>query len=162
MDKRLNRKTIRLKNYDYRSTGVYHVTICTHNRECVFGFVDNGRMALNEMGQIAHQNAKMIPSLYPESQLIEFVIMPNHVHLLLGLGTEEDANYGVPTAAHSLSQIVRAYKASVSREVGKPIWQPRFYEHIIRGKHDYLDTIAYIQNNPVAWDKDDYYVPNLT
>lgn len=159
MDRRPNRKSIRLKDYDYRSAGAYHVTICTQNRECIFGSVINGRMVLNDVGKTAQQNAELIPSHYPEVQLIDYIIMPNHVHLLLGLGTGEDANYGVPTEAHSLSQIVRAYKASVSREIGKPIWQPRFYEHIIRGERDYLDTIAYIRNNPAAWDKDGYYVP---
>ena len=83
--------------------------------------------------------------------------MPNHVHLLLGLGIGPDANYGVPTVRHDLGQIVRAYKASVTRTHGGSIWQPRFYEHIIRNAHDLADTIEYIQNNPIAWDKDEYY-----
>ena len=154
------RKSIRLKNYDYRSNGVYHVTICTQNHKCLFGTVVNGEMILSEVGWTAYHNAQLIAQHYPEVQLIEFVIMPNHAHLLLVLVTQADANYGVPTAVHSLGQIVRAYKASVSRVYGSSIWQPRFYEHIIRGKRDYLDTIAYIQNNPASWNKDDYYLPS--
>ena len=117
-------------------------------------------MTLNAVGRIAYENIASIPLHYPESQLIDFVVMPNHVHLMLGLGTGADANYGVPTAAHSLSQIVRAYKASVSRALGRSIWQSRFYEHIIRGERDYLDTIEYIRNNPAAWEKDDYFLPS--
>ena len=159
MDNHPNRKTIRLKNYDYRSAGVYHVTVCAHNRQCIFGSVVNGKMVLNAIGRVAHENAELIPAHYPESQLIDFIVMPNHIHMLLGLQTETDANYGVPTTAHSLSQIVRAYKASVSKAFGRSIWQPRFYEHIIRKERDYLDTIAYIQHNPAAWEKDDYYLP---
>ena len=159
MDTRPNRKTIRLKCYDYRSAGVYHVTICARNRECIFGSIVNGSAILNNLGQVAYHNAELIPSRYPESRVIAFVIMPNHVHLLLELESVTDANYGVPTGAHSLSQIVRAYKASVSRELGVPIWQPRFYEHIIRGERDYLDTIEYIRDNPAAWEKDGYYMP---
>lgn len=158
MDKHPNRKTIRLKDFDYRSKGVYHVTICTQNRKCIFGNVANGAMTLNDIGQTAHNNVVQIPDHYPEVRVIDFVVMPNHVHLLLALGDGTDANYGVPTVGHDLGQIVRAYKASVSRVVGRPVWQPRFYEHIIRGERDYLDTIAYIQNNPAAWEKDDYFM----
>lgn len=159
MEKLPKRKTIRLQSYDYRSKGVYLVTICTHDREMAFGAVDNGIMALNATGEIADRNVFTIAERYPEVKVIEHVVMPNHVHLLLELGTGANANYGVPTAAHSLGQIVRAYKASVTMACGngRTIWQPRFYEHIIRNEYDLLETIEYIRNNPLAWEKDDLY-----
>ena len=154
-----DRKTIRLQHYDYHSKGVYHVTICSRDRKRLFGAVIDGRMALNALGEIADRNVQAIPGYYPEAEVMEYVVMPNHVHILLGMGTETDANYGVPTVEHSLGQIIRAYKASVSKACGTSVWQPRFYEHIIRNEQDLLETVSYIRNNPKAWDKDDLYAP---
>ena len=158
-----NRKTIRLTNYDYSSNGIYHVTICTRDKACIFGAINDYRMFLNDAGKVAEEDLLSIPHHYAGVEVVSYVVMPNHVHLLLRLCDGEvgenaaDAKNGVPTARRSLGQIVGAYKAGVSRKLGRAIWQARFYEHIIRGERDYLDTIAYIQNNPVAWDKDDYF-----
>ena len=159
MEKLPIRKTIRLRNYDYRSKGVYHVTICTRDRRHCFGIVLQGKMILNKLGVLADENVRLISQLYPEADVIDFVVMPNHVHILLGLGIGADANYGVPTVEHTLGQIIRAYKASVTRTHGNSIWQPRFYEHIIRNDQDLAETIAYIRNNPATWEKDDYFIP---
>ena len=159
MDRRLNRRTIRLKDYDYRSKGVYHVTICANQRECLFGRIENHQVFLSEKGKAVEAEIIALPGRYQDVRVISHVIMPNHVHLLLALRPEADAMNGVPTAQYSLGQIIGAFKAGVSRKLGCSIWQPRFYEHVIRGERDYLDTIAYIQNNPAAWDKDDYYAP---
>ncbi len=159
MNERPNRKTIRLQAYDYRSKGCYHVTICSRQREHLFGEVANGVMRLNALGRVVEQGIAGIPSHFPEAEVIAHVVMPNHVHMLLGLGTETDAMYGVPTARHTLGQIIGSYKAGVSRACGRAIWQPRFYEHIIRNERDLLETIAYVQNNPMAWDRDALNAP---
>ena len=159
MEKRPNRKTIRLKNHDYHSKGVYHVTICAVHRKCLFGRIEERRMILNETGRIIEAEISALSGRYRDVRVVSYVVMPNHVHLLLELCAEADAMNGVPTAQYDLGQIIGAYKAGVSRKLGYAVWQPRFYEHIIRGERDYLDTIAYIQNNPAAWEKDDYYLP---
>ena len=158
MEKRPNRKNGRLKNYDYRSKGVYHVTICTNRRECLFGCIADKQMLLNEKGEVVENAITAIPCYYRDVRILSHVVMPNHVHLLVELCPEADAMNGVPTAQHTLGQIISAFKAGVSRKLGCSVWQPRFYEHIIRGERDYLDTVAYIQNNPAAWDKDDYFM----
>lgn len=162
MDDLPKRKNHRLRYFDYHTTAMYHVVICAQRHACLFGTVNNGRMDLNQTGMIADENARMIPQKYPEAELVEYAVMPNHVHLLLGLGTKErddhgetGANYGAPTGGHSLGQIVRAYKASVTMMCGQSIWQRGYYDHIIRNENDWLDTIVYIQNNPAAWDDDD-------
>ena len=74
------RKSIHLKNYDYSSAGAYFVTICTKNRECLFGEVSNGKMELNEYGQIATDCWQEIPKHFSGVDIDEFVVMPNHVY----------------------------------------------------------------------------------
>jgi len=75
-----HRRSIRLQGYDYSSPGAYFVTMCTHNRECLFGEIANGKMRLNELGKIASQCWLAIPDHFPHARLGAFVIMPNHVH----------------------------------------------------------------------------------
>lgn len=85
------RKTIRLQHYDYRSKGVYHITICAKNHICVFGRIKQGMVQLSELGMIAEGNIAAIPEHFADADIVESVVMPNHVHLLLALGTSADA-----------------------------------------------------------------------
>lgn len=116
-------------------------------------------MILSSWGNVVEEQLDEISMHYPEFDLIAHVVMPNHVHLLAGLGIGEDAMHGVPMVQHTLGQIIGAFKASVSRVIGQGVWQSRFYEHIIRNDVDLRETFEYIRNNPLAWDKDDYYMP---
>ncbi|MEW6181024.1 MAG: transposase [Chloroflexota bacterium] len=75
-----NRRSIRLKGYDYSQPGAYFVTICTRDRACLFGTVVNGEMRLNEWGEIVLWTWRDLPNHVPNVQLDAFVIMPNHVH----------------------------------------------------------------------------------
>ena len=77
---RHHRHSIRLKGYDYTRPGAYFVTICTHERICLFGDVVNGKMELNEYGDIAQECWLAIPEHFANARLDAFVIMPNHVH----------------------------------------------------------------------------------
>ena len=99
-----HRRTIRLKDYDYSSSGAYFITICVDKRECLFGEIINGIMNLSEIGKIANNNWLEIPEHSQNVELGEFVIMPNHLHgiiILNGLKEEdaekEDVKYYVPT-----------------------------------------------------------------
>lgn len=74
------RRSIRLEGYDYSSAGAYFVTICTFERECIFGDVCDGRMSLNALGLIAQRQWDALPRHYPNATLDAFLIMPNHVH----------------------------------------------------------------------------------
>jgi len=78
-----HRRSIRLKGYDYSQNGAYFVTICTHNRECLFGKIVDGEMCINEWGKIAKRCWLEIPQHYPNVSLDEFVIMPNHIYGIL-------------------------------------------------------------------------------
>jgi putative transposase len=75
-----HRRSIRLKGYDYTQAGAYFVTICTHNKECLFGNVADGEMVLNEFGNIVDYQWRQIPRFFPFAALDEFKVMPNHIH----------------------------------------------------------------------------------
>ena len=86
MDKYKNKYRIpsaRLRGYDYASEGAYFITICTHNREHFFGEIADGKMHLNEIGKLAEKYWAEIPDHFPDVELGNFVIMPNHVHGIL-------------------------------------------------------------------------------
>jgi len=75
-----HRRSIRLKGYDYFQEGGYFVTICTHNRECLFGNIINSQMELNEYGLEVVKGWLKTPELRPNIELDEFIVMPNHLH----------------------------------------------------------------------------------
>jgi REP element-mobilizing transposase RayT len=75
-----NRKQLRLSGYDYSQNGVYFVTMCTQNRECIFGDVFDGKMVLNDAGKMIHDVWNEIPLFYLGIELGAFVVMPNHIH----------------------------------------------------------------------------------
>jgi len=78
------RKSPRLRGYDYSQEGAYFVTLCTHNRSSLFGDVINGEMLLSSVGEIAQQEIEKIPEYW--SRLVDIdmaVVMPNHVHIIV-------------------------------------------------------------------------------
>jgi putative transposase len=80
-----HRRSIRLKGYDYSQAGLYFVTICTRNREYLFGNTRDGEMILNDMGKIADECWLEIPTHFPDAILHEYIVMPNHVHGIIEL-----------------------------------------------------------------------------
>ena len=85
MQTRYHRRSIRLPNYDYTQNGMYFITICTHNRECLFGDVVGGVMELNDVGSVVQMVWKSLPSRFSGIELDQFVVMPNHVHGIIGI-----------------------------------------------------------------------------
>jgi len=77
-----HRRSIRLKGYDYSQAGLYFVTVCVQNRECIFGNVIDGKMVLNDAGQIAHNEWLKTAELRKNVQLHNFIVMPNHFHTI--------------------------------------------------------------------------------
>ena len=84
-----HRRSIRLREYDYRSAGAYFVTICSFQRECLFGEVVDGQMSLNGLGLAVEACWRAISNHFPDVQLDEFVIMPNHFHAILNITNSE-------------------------------------------------------------------------
>jgi len=167
-----------LKHYDYSQAGAYFITLCTHDRQCLFGEIQNGNMRLNHFGQMVADCWLDLPNHYPHIELHESVVMPNHFHgivVIAGAGLKpartEPAVVGAgfkpaPTDnRHGLPEFVRALKTFSARRIneyrntrGVPVWQRNYYEHIIRNEAAYLKIADYIQTNPQRWQEDTYYV----
>ena len=153
------RKHPRLKYYDYARTGAYFITFCTKNKRCVLSSVGRGALAplpvtLTPYGKIVDELIRNIPLVYPGTFLEHYVIMPNHVHLLLRLDMG-DGGAGAPRP--TVSAIVGGIKSLTTRKIGASIWQSSFYDHVIRDENDFLRIWTCIDTNPAKWAEDCYY-----
>ena len=174
----MNRRSIRLKGYDYSSAGAYFVTLCSQNREYLFGQVVNREMELNDMGMIAKKCWNEIPSHFPHVRLDEFIVMPNHIHGILII-TSVGANNISPVGANNCSphrpqgtsetigSIIRGFKIGVTKwfrrqnrqdipcsEIVKDVWQRNYFDHIIRDDESLNRIREYIIQNPMQWEFD--------
>ena len=159
-EERPERKNARLKNYDYSSPGVYFLTICTENRKKLFWETVGatiGRpqdVVLSEYGKIVDNAIQSISRIYPSVTVNSYVIMPNHVHLLIQIHADE---YGRPMVAPTVSRIIKNMKGFVSKKIGRSVWQKLYYDHIVRNSDDYNSIVKYIWENPMCWQKDELY-----
>ena len=181
-----HRRSIRLPNYDYAQAGAYYITIVTWHRECLFGEVVKGEMVLSKFGLVAKQQWEKLPTRFLNIELGAFVIMPNHMHGIIGImagrGTAGNLNPhdGEPSrraptqegfqkpVKGSIPTIIRSYKAAVAYRINLmrrtqdiPIWQRNYYEHIIRNERDLQNKTDYIESNPMLWDQDDENPANI-
>ncbi|MBR6118842.1 MAG: transposase [Oscillospiraceae bacterium] len=156
MEQRYQKKPNRLIGYDYSAPGYYFLTICARNHECLFGRIRAEHnltpavMELNSTGQIVQAAIEEIPRRYPDVEINKYTVMPNHLHLILVL---RDGSVNSP----SIHTIMQQFKRAVSIKTGKTVWQPRFYDHIIRSEREYQEIWKYIDNNPAKWALDKYY-----
>jgi REP element-mobilizing transposase RayT len=145
--------------------GEYFVTICTYERKCIFGEIVDGEMQLSEIGNIARQSWEKIPIHFPNIELDEFIIMPNHLHgiIIINDYSCRDVQLNVPTGISpkqgTLSVIIRTFKAAVTTECRRNNyfefrWQSRFFEHIIRDDKSRNTIRDYIMNNALQWSFD--------
>ncbi len=155
------RKSIRLKNYDYSQNGGYFITICTQDKKCLFGQIENGKMLLNEYGGIVLDCWNDLPKHYKHIELDYFVIMPNHLHGILII---KDVGVGFKPV-HGLAEIIRGLKTFSARKINQlrnlkniSVWQRGYYEHIIRDEADLNDIQEYILNNPLKWEMDKLFM----
>ncbi|MDE2420463.1 MAG: transposase [Gammaproteobacteria bacterium] len=171
-----HRRSIRLKNYDYTRAGLYFVTICTQNRECLFGEIveagskpaqtGSNKITLNPLGIIIQKTWFDLIHHNKNIKLHDFIVMPNHVHGIIEI-TPSDRNWAglepAPTST-KLTEIIRQFKTFSAKRVnqwrktvGVPVWQRNYHEHIIRHEATYLKIAEYIQTNPQKWLDDRYY-----
>jgi len=153
------RKPLRLKGYNYSQTGAYFITICTKNRDCIFGEVINSEVRLSPFGKIIQMEWSNIPKRFPNVRLDVFVIMPNHLHGIIIINNVEKCRgnpCGYPinnpdrypneragaSPAPTLGKIIGAFKSlcihrymTNSLNIDK-FWQRNYYEHIIRNERE--------------------------
>jgi REP element-mobilizing transposase RayT len=162
-----NRRSIRLKEYNYSAPGFYFVTICTKDRECFFGKIINGIMELNRVGEIISRAWNQLPQRFSSIRTDEFVIMPNHMHGIISIvgaplmaPDEMDIKIkGAINRARTLGEIIRAFKAFLAREIRcagyeKFAWQRNYYERVIRNESELFRIRKYVQENPAKWHLD--------
>ena len=174
------RKPIRLVNYDYSSNGLYFINICTKDRvhyfsEIVFdndyiydhdSFVNrNSRnvgeaalglphVQLTDIGKIVNDNIIKINKIYKFVSVEKYVIMPDHIHMILFVSDNENGFGGRPGAASptkSVTQVINGLKTISTKQIGFSVWQRSFHDHIIRSEKEFLEICGYIDNNPINW-----------
>lgn len=148
------RKRLRLECYDYAENGYYFVTICTKNRQNYFARPVGNGFIRSAAGILAEEHLLKIPEHHPGITVDQYVVMPNHIHAIFII---EGAHSGRMNPAPTLSSVIGQYKAGVSRQLGFPIWQKSFYDHVIRNETDYQMIWQYIENNPLKWELDRFY-----
>jgi len=153
------RKSLRLKNYDYSTTGYYFITILTDDRKNLFGSIKNEKIVLNDLGLIANNTWLSIPQHFSNITLDEYVIMPNHMHGIFLYSTDEEHKCEDKKIAKSIGTFLQSYKATVTREsrsnrLRQNVWQRNYYEHVIRNEDELSKTREYIKYNPLKWDLD--------
>ena len=170
------RKPNRIPGWDYSSSGYYFVTFCTEKRKPILSSIrpkqdisplgSHPPHRQTELEKILYQTwlspigikteeyIRKIEEKYPSVNLHHYVIMPNHVHLLLQIKEEEEGE-----AQRSLSVIIGQLKGAVRKCFPHPIWQKGFYDHVIRGEWDYGKKYRYIDKNPLIWllKEDEYF-----
>ena len=154
----MERKTNRLKNYDYSNSGYYFITICTEQKKNILCHIVtenyvHPKTVLSETGLIVKNNIDELSNVYPTVSVEQYVIMPNHLHLILKIDDDSEQTQFAPT----ISRVIKQFKGSITKQIGVSIWQKSFYDHIIRDEKDYLRIAEYIENNPAKWQEDKYY-----
>jgi len=163
------RKPLRLPYFDYNTPGAYFITICTHNRKNMFSRIvgaihESPVIELTEQGKIVDKIINHLPS-HLGVQIERYVIMPNHIHLIIMISCTEvfRAIHESPLRSRSvISKTVGYIKMNASKEIHLQyehtnIWQRGFHDHVIRDQNDYEMIVKYIHENPLRWQYDCFY-----
>ena len=115
------------------------------------------KVQLSETGQIAQSMLTESCALRKECRLAHYVIMPNHIHLILHVQTGEAGRLPSSPTKAAVPSFVRGFKGAVSRALGYSIWQRSYHDHIIRDEAEYHRIAQYIDENPARWESDEYH-----
>ena len=185
------RKSVRLQGYNYSQNGAYFLTLCTINRQQILcDIVGDGlthvlqwsgisdisnyilpQIALTRIGSIVNEAIQYLSDHNDKTGIDQYVIMPNHVHLIVFIDTSED-NRGevhgtsripilgtLPSPTNMvIPKLVSSLKRYTNKQCGSEIWQRSYYDHIIRNDEDYLQIWKYIEDNPLKWQEDELYL----
>ena len=157
------RKSPRLKSFDYSTTGAYFITICTQNRKNILStIVGEGPPLpkLSHYGEIADLWIQKLPEKYHEISVDCYVIMPNHIHLLLSVMKDDGRGNPSPTVDTAMGWLKYQITKEINKLRGTPgekLLQRSFFDHIIRNQDDYYEIYKYIYENPLRWKLDKFY-----
>ena len=151
------RKKNRLSGYDYSSAGCYFITICVKDGHEILADIDVGancvRPSLSGAGAVIESQIHALSEIYEHIYVDKFVIMPNHIHLMIAIINDEPTQF-----APTISRIIKQFKGSITKKIGFSLWQRSFHDHVIRNEAEYRQIWQYIDENPARWREDRYYV----
>ena len=147
------RHSNRIKGYDYSQNGAYFITVCTKDRKKILSYiVGDGSPVPKPYGIVAEKIIAQIPIKYPSVAVDKYVIMPDHIHMLLRF----DMNCGTGNPSPTLGNVMGWYKYQVTKQInqqsnskGERVFQRSYYDHVIRNQHDYDEIWQYIENTPM-------------
>ena len=179
MKKYYEHKQHRLKNYNYSNNGSYFITICVKNKECLLGDIvavddpidrqnqnindliyqkaTNAKMILSDYGKITKKYIDSSNTAYENLKVDNYVIMPNHIHIILSVNNNvlicksKPWHDIIPTYVSSL-------KSLITKEIGFPVFQRNYHDHIIRDENEYEKIWNYIETNVSNWVADRFYM----
>lgn len=166
-----HRQSIRLKGYDYSQNGAYFITLCSHNRKCLFGEIINDVMRLNKFGILVRDEWIQSSQIRAEIIIGEYIIMPNHLHSIVMISSrnkldhsDRSLGYAGPKS-QSISSLVAGFKSSATKKINEvrnmpssPVWQRNYHEHIIRNQESLNQIREYIIHNPQTWKADTLFI----
>lgn len=145
------RRSVRLRGYNYASSGAYFVTVCAAGRKCLFGTIDGTAVRLTLCGNVVEESWRWLGERYPFIRLDEWIVMPNHLHAIIWLGSD---------CSKPLGSLIGAFKTVSSRGISAlvgtrvQVWQRSYHEHIVRSDESLLALRQYINDNPAQWAQD--------
>ncbi len=163
------RKPTRLKYHDYGKPGAYFVTICTEDRAEILSTICGNTVVgegsplprLTTYGEIVREYINEIPNKYPLITIDQYVIMPNHIHLILTIHNVGGRGNPSPTTADA---VIGWFKYHITKKIneiaktpGRKIFQRSFHDRVIRNRKEYQKIATYIRENPLLWEDDCFY-----
>lgn len=166
-DKYPQRKNMRNPRFNYSYPGAFFITICTKDKKCILSSVIKNddelypKVVLTNIGAIADKYINQLKDFYDNIFIKQYVIMPNHIHLIIQINRTVEMNDIVepqqtPAKFSKVSLLISTFKRFCNKEYGENIWQSRSFDHVIRNEFDYAECVKYIKNNPRKW----YYTNN--
>ena len=162
-----NRRSMRLRHYDYSQGGVYFVTICTYRFKHLFGQVVAGNVQLNHLGRLVKEEWLKTATVRPTVDVDLFVVMPNHLHGLLFISDSQVVRApagGATIRANSLGSIIAQVKSVVTKRSRSltnpptvPIWKRHYYDYKERSERALKRIRQYIIAKPSRWSEDEYF-----
>ena len=173
------RKPNRLSYYNYSTPGAYFITLCVKDKKCLLGRIVGG--GTFDAPQLCPSKAGIVAERYilsgnriPGISVDKYVIMPNHIHLILIVeercggtsrapsptGAEGGTSRAPSPTNQAIPHFVSTYKRFCNKDLGENIFQRSYHDHVIRNERDYLRIWQYIDTNPAKWQEDCFYIPN--
>ena len=178
-----HRRSTRLSGYDYSQEGWYFVTICTQNRNCLFGEIVANQVRSNNAGLMVEMWWRKVTDKFPSVRADECVVMPSHFHAIINIvgatpcGRPDICARPIPgntnnklgqshRIAPTLGNIVNWFKTMTTNQYIQGVkqnrwppfpgrlWQRNYYEHIIRSEGELNHYRRYIADNPADWQTD--------